>query len=292
MIDLHMHSNFSDGSFSPTQLVQRAKELGLSAIALTDHDTIDGIPEFLEAGEKLGVATVPGVEISVDTPLPNHGHMHILGLFINSDSEKLKNTLHFLLTQRNLRAKKIVDKLVSLSVPITMEELKKEAGEGAIGRPHVAQIMVRKGYVQNISEAFEVYLKKGKPAYMDKVKLGEAEALKMVKDANGLAILAHPQLMNYNSFEETREKILSLSKLGLDGFEVYYSGMPTEYTTKLLELAQENDFAVSGGSDFHGANKDHIKMGSGLGNLSVPDRLLSELREKWRKKAAQSTAAN
>ncbi len=279
MVDLHMHSNFSDGSDSPTQLVEKAKQLGLTAIALTDHDTIDGIPEFLEAGERLGIHTVPGVEISVDTKLPNNGHMHMLGLFIDPKGKKLKETLDYLRTQRNLRAEKIIRKLNELGVNITLEELLEEAGEGSIGRPHVAKILVRKGVVGSIQEAFDIYLAKGKPAYMDKVKLGEEDAIQMIHDAGGFAILAHPHLMNYPTFEEARERIMQLREIGLDGFEIYYSTMPEEYTRGLIELAKAEGFVVSGGSDYHGANKDNIEMGTGLGNLSVPDEIYWNLKE-------------
>ncbi|NIV71347.1 PHP domain-containing protein, partial [Candidatus Saccharibacteria bacterium] len=165
MIDLHMHSNYSDGSMNPEQLLEEAQSLGLTAIALTDHDTIDGVPEFMQLGEKYQITTVPGVEISVDTKMPNNGHMHILGLFIDPHATGLKDTLNYLLTQRNLRAEKIIRKLNELNVDITMEELLAEAGEGAIGRPHVARILVRKGAASSIQEAFDIYLAKGKPAY-------------------------------------------------------------------------------------------------------------------------------
>ena len=283
MIDLHMHSSYSDGSSSLEELLAEARRIGLTAIALTDHDTIDGVPEFMRLGEQHGIRTVPGVEISVDTKLPNNGHMHILGLLIDPQSVTLRDTLNELMTQRNLRAQKIIRKLNDLDVDITREELEAEAGEGAIGRPHVAAILVRKGVVGSIQEAFDVYLAKGQPAYMDKMKLGEADAIAMIKDAGGLAIMAHPHLMHYDSVDEAVEKISSMKALGLDGFEVYYSGMPAEYTTRLLKLAGEMDFAISGGSDFHGSNKPHIRMGSGRdGDLAVPESILEGLMERHR----------
>lgn len=281
MIDLHMHSTYSDGSQTPEQLLQEAVELGLTAIALTDHDTIEGIPEFVELGQKYGITAVPGVEISVDTKLPNHGHMHILGLLIDPHHKRLRDTLNFLQEQRNIRAQKIIQKLNELNLPVTMAELLEEAGEGSIGRPHVAKILLQKGYVSSIQEAFDLYLAKGKPAYMDKVKLDEEDALKMIHDAGGLAILAHPHLMNYDRFEDAAARILELKSLGLDGFEVYYSGMPREYTEKLLALAEEHGFAISGGSDYHGVNKDRVRMGSGIdGDLCVPDEILEQLIQK------------
>lgn len=278
MIDLHTHSTYSDGTFTPDELLREASRLGLSALALTDHDTIDGVAEFMELGKRYGVFTVPGVEISVDSKLPNNGHMHILGLFIDPYSTQLKENLRYLLAQRNLRAEKIIHKLNELGIPATLEELLAEAGEGAIGRPHVAKILLRRGAVSSIQEAFDLYLAKGKPAYIDKEKLGEEAALKMIRDAGGLSILAHPHLMRYDTFAEARDKILELKTLGLDGFEVYYSGMPREYTEKLLALAEEQGFAISGGSDFHGLNKDQVRMGSGKDNdLQVPDEVLASL---------------
>lgn len=278
MIDLHMHSTYSDGSQTPEQLLQEAKELGLSAIALTDHDTIDGIPEFMELGEKYGIRTIPGVEISVDTKLPNNGHMHILGLLIDPNSTELKNTLNYLMEQRNLRAEKIISKLNDLNVDVTMQELLDEAGEGAIGRPHVAKIMLRKGIVSSIQEAFDIYLAKGKPAYMDKMKLDENDAFKMIHDAGGLAILAHPHFMHYDTIDEAIERIMDLREKGLDGFEVHYSAMPQEYTDRLLKLAEEHGFAISGGSDYHGTNKDTIKMGTGNNDdLAVQESILEGL---------------
>ena len=281
MIDLQIHSTFSDGSLTPTELVKEAKAKGLSAIALTDHDTIDGLPEFMAAGKKDGVITVPGVEISVDIKLPNHGHMHILGLFINPYDKDLKSKLEFLRTERNKRAEKIIQKLNDLGLKVTLEELLAEAGEGSIGRPHIAKIMLRRGFVSTIQEAFNLYLGKGKPAYVDKVKFGEEEAIKMIKNANGLTILAHPHLMKYDSLQETQEKILALKTYGLDGLETYYSTMTEEYSQALVKFAQENQLVISGGSDYHGNNKDGIFMGIVDGQRNIPDSVYHNLKKYW-----------
>jgi predicted metal-dependent phosphoesterase TrpH len=283
MIDLQLHSCFSDGSDTPTELVKQAKKLGLTAIALTDHDTIYGIPEFIEAGLKYNIITVPGVEISVDTKLPNNGHMHILGLFIDPKYEPLKNHLDFLRKERNKRAVKIIDKLAQLGHKITLEELHAEAGEGSIGRPHVAKLLLRRNIVSSLQEAFDLYLAKGKPAYIDKIKFDEAGAIGMIKEAQGLAVLAHPNLMNYNSLQETKERILSLKKHGLDGFEVYYSRMSQKYSNKLIKFAKKYNFAISGGSDYHGKNKDNISMGTGMGQLNIPDSVYTDLENRWLK---------
>jgi predicted metal-dependent phosphoesterase TrpH len=281
MIDLQMHSCFSDGSMTPSQLVQQAKQLGLYAISLTDHDTIDGIPEFLQAGKELNILTIPGVEISVDTKLPRNGHMHMLGLFLDHQDPNLKSKLDYLRSHRNERAEKILYKLKELGAEVSLEELQKEAGEGSIGRPHIAKILLRKGIVSTLQEAFDVYLAKGKPAYVDKVKFDEENAISLIKKAGGLAVLAHPHFMNYHNFEETSDKIVQLKDMGLDGFEVYYSGLEKTFTQKLIKLAQEHDFVISGGSDYHGINKDNIKMGTGKNDLKIPDEIYYNLKEKW-----------
>jgi predicted metal-dependent phosphoesterase TrpH len=266
---------------TPTELVQEAKQLGLRAIALTDHDTIDGIPEFLQAGKALDIETVPGVEISVDTKLPQNGHMHMLGLFIDPNDPGLKSKLHYLRNHRNERAEKILTKLKQLGAEVSLEELQQEAGEGSIGRPHIAKILLRKGIVSSLQEAFDLYLAKGKPAYVDKIKFDEENAISLIKGAGGLAILAHPHLMNYSRFEETSEKILQLQEMGLDGFEVYYSGLVKNYTDQLIQLAEQHDFVVSGGSDYHGKNKENIRMGTGKNDLNISDEVYLNLKERW-----------
>jgi len=283
MIDLQLHSNFSDGSMSPTELVQEAKQLELSAIALTDHDTTEGISEFLEAGQKLNILTVPGVEISIDTKLPNHGHMHMLGLFIDHQHNELVSKLNYLRFHRNERAQKILSKLHELGAEVSLSELQQEAGEGSIGRPHIAKIMLRKGIVSTLQEAFDRYLAKGQPAYVDKIKFNEEDAINLIKQAGGLAILAHPHLMKYPTFNETAEKILFLKSLNLDGIEVYYSGLDLGYSRQLIQLAKEHNLAVSGGSDYHGKNKAGIHMGSGQNDLAIPDEVYFNLKHKWEK---------
>lgn len=281
MIDLQLHSCYSDGSLTPFELVKEAKNLDLSAIALTDHDTIEGLPEFLQAGAELNVITVPGVEISVDVSLPNNGHFHLLGLFIDPNHLELKNKLNYLRYHRNERAKKILEKLNTIGIHINLEDLRNEAGDNSIGRPHIAQILLKNNIVSTLQEAFDLYLAKGKPAYVDKIKFNEQEAIRLIKDSGGLAILAHPHLMNFPTISELKNKILQLKELGLDGFEVYYSTMPNTLSSEIIRFAEDHNFAISGGSDYHGKNKEGIFMGIGKGDLKIPDQIYFQLKEKW-----------
>ncbi len=277
MVDLQVHSTYSDGSLTPTELVELARRKGIRALALTDHDTVEGIPEFLEAGQKRGVETVPGVEISVDAQLPAGGHLHVLGLFIDAHSGELAATLRFLRRHRQERAVKMVQKLAALGIPVSPADLPPASRSGAIGRPHVARLLVQKGIVSSLEEAFRKYLAEGRPAFVEKVKLDEVKAIRLIKQAGGLAVLAHPHLMNYPVPEEMAAKILYLKTLGLDGFEVYYPGMPPEWQEFLLQFAAKHDFVISGGSDFHGANKPEVD----LGDLVVPDEVLEKLKTRW-----------
>ncbi len=281
MIDLHTHSTFSDGTFTPAELISSAQAIGLSAIALTDHDTVAGVPVLQAAAKKSNVEVVPGVEISVDVKLPNKGHMHILGLLIDPSHAELKQTLTFLARERALRGERIVENLQRLGMEVSQQELQEMAGEGAVGRPHVARILLQKGYVRDIQEAFDRFLGKGCPGYVDKKKLDEAGAIRLIHNAGGLAILAHPQYMNFSAFAETREKILQLKMLGLDGVEVFYSGMPGDFQKALQSLAIEENLAISGGSDFHGENKPDISLGSGRDNdLHIPLEILEALKQR------------
>jgi predicted metal-dependent phosphoesterase TrpH len=283
MIDLQIHSTYSDGTLPPRQLVEEAKKLNLLAIALTDHDTVEGIPEFLKAGLEFKLITIPGVEISAQSELPAGGHLHILGLFIDHHNKELRTNLAFLQSHRNQRAIKIVKRLKDLGIEISVAELQQEAGKGSIGRPHIAKILLRKKVIPNLQAAFEKFIGKGKPAFVEKTKFSEQKAIQLIKKAGGLAILAHPNLMNFPTFLEMQRKIISLKELGLDGVEAYYSGLPAGYLSKIINLATKLNLVISGGSDFHGKNKEGIFMGSGMGNLQIPDSVYYHLVERWKK---------
>jgi predicted metal-dependent phosphoesterase TrpH len=283
MVDLQTHSTYSDGSLTPTELVKEASQKGIYAIALTDHDTIEGLPEFLEAGKVYGVKTVPGVEISVEAEMPPTGHLHLLGLFVDYHNLSFKEKLEFLRTHRKIRAQKMAAKLNEMGIKISDEELQEIAGKTVIGRIHFARILKNKGIVNSLQEAFGQYIGKGKPAYVNKLKFKEKEAIQIIKDAGGLVILAHPHLMNYEKETDLERKILYLKSLGLDGIETFSTNLSETLSGHLLEFARKYHLAVSGGSDYHGVNKHGIALGTGNGNLNIPDSVYHDLYKRWRK---------
>jgi len=279
MIDLHTHSTASDGTYSPAELVRLAVKEGLSALALTDHDTVEGLAEARTEAERLGLAFVPGVEISVRFAGP--GHCHILGYFVDPASENLRETLGLLQRARAERNRKMVEKLRALGIEITLEELESKAGGGEIGRPHFAALLVEKGVVRRVEEAFEKYLRKGAPAYVPKARLTEEEAFSAIRAAGGLPVLAHPVHLGLSP-EELAAYVSRLREMGLAGIEAYYTDHSPEFTALCLDLARRFDLVVTGGSDFHGRNKPDIKLGRGFGNLRVPDECYRSLLSRWR----------
>ena len=278
MIDLHTHSTASDGTYSPAELVRLARETGLFALALTDHDTVEGLPQALAAAEEHGIRFVPGVEISVRFEGP--GHCHILGYFVDPHSSSLRETLGLLQKARRERNRLMVERLQALGVDLTLEEVAARAGGGEIGRPHFAALLVEKGVVRSVEEAFERYLRKGAPAYVPKARLAPEEAFSAIRTAGGLPVLAHPVHLKLSAEELTRY-VAGLKEMGLEGLEAYYTDHSREFTTLCLELARRYDLVPTGGSDFHGHNKPDIKLGRGFGNLSVPDECYRRLRERW-----------
>jgi len=276
MIDLHVHTTASDGTLSPRELVALAREKGLTAIAVTDHDTIDGVVEALKAGSELGIEVIPGVEISVDH---NGSEMHILGYYINPRSAFLLEQLRLLRDYRNQRNPKMVARLQQLGLDVTMEELEAEAGGKVIGRPHLASLMVKKGYVRTKQEAFDLYLATGKPAYFKKEKLTPVEGIEMVQKAGGIPVLAHPIYLKEAAEPQKLARLLEeLKGFGLRGIEAYYSAHTPEETGLYLQLAEDLGLLITGGTDFHGANKPEIDLGTGLGELCIPDELIKGLK--------------
>jgi 3',5'-nucleoside bisphosphate phosphatase len=278
-IDLHIHTTASDGTFTPEQVISHAHQLKLKAIAITDHDTVAGSKDALRSGVPPSLGFLTGVEISSTPPpfYPGSGSFHLLGYSIRLDDPKLNRTLEKLQHARKNRNPAIINRLNELGISITLDEVRKEAGEGQLGRPHIAQLMVKKGVVASIDEAFDQFLGTGKPAYVDKQRVECFKAIKIILNAGGVPILAHPGLLDYKTENQLDELIGKLKKAGIQGVEVYYSGHTPDQTRLYTELAQRHDLLMTGGSDFHGAIQPEIEMGSGRGDLIVPYELYEKL---------------
>ncbi|MDP2917204.1 MAG: PHP domain-containing protein [Dehalococcoidia bacterium] len=266
-IDLHVHTTASDGRFTPVEIVQKAVEYGLSHIAITDHDALDGIGAAMQAAEAYPWLTViAGVEINTDV---SSGELHVIGYFIDYYNQELIDTLERLRDSRVERARKMVEKLKKLGVYIEMERVKELAGSGAVGRPHIARAMQEKGYIREYREAFSKYIGRDAPAYVERDKINPVEAVKLVKRARGLPVLGHPF-----TFENPEAMLAELKPLGLAGIEAYYDGYTAEQVSQLVELADKYDLVPTGGSDYHGV--DPLNETS-LGGSGVPQQSVERL---------------
>jgi predicted metal-dependent phosphoesterase TrpH len=276
-VDLHTHTTASDGSFTPTEVVRMAAEAGLTAVAITDHDTVAGNAEAVEAGPVYGVEIVPGVEISVNHGGPSY---HMLGYFVDYEHEPLLSSLEAIRCFRDERNEKIVAKLNELDMPVTLEEIQAEARGESVGRPHVAAVLLRKGYVSSTQEAFDRYLAKGKAAYIDRDRLSAAGGIDLIRGAGGVAVFAHPCIYKWDGPDDLRRTVAEFAGMGVVGLEAHYSGHTPEDERRLTELADEFGLVVTGGSDFHGAAKPEFQLGSGTGNLAVSYECLQKLKER------------
>lgn len=275
LIDLHTHTTASDGSMIPAELVRHAFAKGLGAVAVTDHDTISGVDQALEEGNKLGIEVIPGVEVSVDfSP-----EVHLLGYFLHGNYyDSIIKTLEELREKREQRNPRIITKLNELGFDITMSEVNRLAAGGNVGRPHIARVMIDKGYVASIEEAFDKYLASGRPAYFKKDKLTPAEGISEIARAGGVPVLAHPIYLNMST-DQLDILLGQLAAMGLKGIEAYYTDNTAEQTAQLLQLAHKHKILATGGSDFHGMFKPDIEIGSGRGSLKVPYSLLLGLKQ-------------
>jgi predicted metal-dependent phosphoesterase TrpH len=279
-IDLHTHTTASDGTLSPSQLVRYAKEKGLKAIAVTDHDTVDGNEEAVREGIREGIEVVSGIEISVDyTP----GSMHMLGYFITGGSHRLQKKLTLLQDSRADRNPKIIERLNELGMAINYDEVLKVSGGGQVGRPHIAQVLMQRGYTKTIQEAFDKYLGKGAPAYFDKFRLGADDAISMIMDAGGVPVLAHPFTLYSKSSNDLEQLIIQLVDHGLQGIEVFYPEHNEQQTAEYHLLAKRNNLLVTGGSDFHGAHMAGADLGGE--DLKIPYSLFENLKARWEEKS-------
>lgn len=266
--DLHIHTIASDGALTSTRVVEEAKRVGLAAVAISDHDTVDGIAEALDAGKRLGITVVPAVEINTDMgPL----EIHIMGYFMDWQSEKFAKHLERLRNARLERCKKIVEKLKALGIPIKLDRVLEIAGSGSVGRPHVAQALVECGAVETMGMAFVKYLVRGMPGFVERMKMSPLEAVTIVVDAGGVAGFAHPGQVGRDDL------IPNLVKNGLGAIEVRYTGQIPEVVRYYEGVAKKFDLIPTGGSDAHGINADGT---TAIGTVTVDIGVVDLLRER------------
>jgi predicted metal-dependent phosphoesterase TrpH len=268
-VDLHVHSTHSDGTLTPTEIVQTAARVGLRAVGLTDHDAISGIPEFVAAGEAwTTLDAVPGVELSAAY---GRAEVHILGYCLDWDHERLATRLAELGRARLERAGEMVARLRRLGVQLELADVLQIAAEGSIGRPQVARALVRLGTCRSMEEAFARFLKRGRPAYVPQERLRAEEAVDLVRDAGGISILAHPGLLSHGI------AVGEVLRLGFDGLEAYHTAHSAAATERYLDLARRRGLLVTGGSDSHGPEATKPVA---IGSVAVPDAVWAELKER------------
>lgn len=279
-IDLHIHSDASDGTLSPAEILDLARDLNLGAIALTDHDTIEGSKKIIDIGIPPPMRFLTGIEISAAPPpsFPCSGSFHILGYGLRLDDPVLNQTLDVLQKVRRDRNPRMINRLNSLGIDISIAELTDIFGEGQIGRPHIARIMLKKGYVSSIDDAFDRYLSKGKAAYVDKYRVDCGKAIEIIAGAGGVSVLAHPGLLKPDDNARLENLIRTLKTMGLRGIEVCYPEHSDKQTALYSELAERYDLLITGGTDFHGSLKPDIQMGVGKGDFFVPYALYEKLK--------------
>lgn len=271
-IDLHTHSTFSDGTFTPLQLVKYAEEKGLKAFALTDHDTTEGVKEAKSI--ETNVEVISGVEISTRY---DKKEIHIVGLYVNENDADLNKQLKYYREKRVTRNFEILEKLNSLGVDITIDDVKESCTGDVISRAHIAKALVSKGFVGSYTEAFDRYLGDNKCAYVPRETLNYEESMELITKAGGVPVLAHPLL--YKMSDTNLENMMvKLRQKGLKAVEVYYSTHSNSDTQHIMAMANRVGFIYSGGSDFHGATKPKIDMGTGMGKLAVPYEILEKIR--------------
>ena len=272
VVDLHLHTLASDGRLSPTELVRLAARQGLKTVAVTDHDTTDGLAEAFEAAKKLpGLRIIPGIELSADVP---GDEVHVLGYFIDPDDAELQAELLRFREGRVDRAKTMVDKLDQLGIHVEWERVQHFAGDGAVGRPHIAMALVEAGYCQEPKDAFPEYLGRNGLAYVERVRLTPADAVGMIQRAGGAAVLAHPAYMN-----DMEAGIANLSGIGLAGMEVHYAKYRDDTIRQWARIARQYELIPCGGSDYHGmGNSDECLPGENGPTLETVDRLEAAAR--------------
>ena len=274
-LDLHLHTTHSDGSLSPAEVLRLAHKARVTALAITDHDIVSGIPEAMAAGAELGIEIIPGVEIS---SFVGTSELHILGYCLHWQDPELNRRLAALRESRHTRNPQIIERLRTLGMDVTYEEVRALAGTESVGRPHIARLLMNKKYVTSAKDAFDRYLAEGRPAYVARELPTPTDAIAWIRAAGGVAVLAHPTWAKVSG-EGLNILLTTLKVEGLGGVEVHYSTHTKRQTMEYLDLAKRLNLLITGGSDFHGVTKPDIEVGTGRGDLKVPERLLGPLKE-------------
>lgn len=278
-IDLHVHSNQSDGTYTPTEIIEAAIKSGLSAVALTDHDTADGILEACDAAHRLGkdidFEFIPGIELSVSY---EDKELHIVGLYLDTSGDAFEQALHTLRENREQRNYKMIERMQKAGIDITMKKLRAQQGDGVLTRANFAHYLLHVGFIRSIQEGFDKYLSPGKPFYVPREYMEPKDAIDLIHSVGGVAILAHPLLYHFDD-AGLDKAVAYLKELGLDGMETWYSMNIGYDLQRLKKIADKHNLVYSGGSDFHGDNKPHITIGRGRGNLFVPADILEKIKD-------------
>lgn len=274
-IDLHIHSTFSDGTMTPREIVNLAFQKGLKAISITDHDTFAGVEEALVAGRELGLEVVSGIELSARNGAIS---VHLLGYLFNHNDNTFESVLHKIQLGRIIRNLKIIEKLQEMDIEVSVEEVEEFSVTGLVGRPHIARLLVTKGFVDTMDEAFDLYLGAKGKAYVSRYQFSIPEAIFNIKAAGGLAILAHPYNI-YKDGNDFERKIDEMVEMGLAGIEAYYPTHTRKFRKDLIRLAEKKSLLVTGGSDYHGDIKPGTTLAGGK-NVSVPYKLLEKMKQQ------------
>ncbi|HIT06093.1 MAG TPA: PHP domain-containing protein [Candidatus Scybalocola faecipullorum] len=273
-VDLHTHSNISDGSMTPEELMRHAAACGLSAVALTDHDTIGGIARARQAALQAHIEFIPGIEFAA---YYKDREVHIVGLFINEQTPEFIDAVQQTAADRDARNGAMIQKMREAGIDITLEALHKEEGRGVLTRANFASCLVRRGIVSSNQEAFDKYLGKDKPFYVPRKKLKPEDAIRRIHEAGGIAVLAHPLLYHFTD-TQLDQCVCDLKAMGIQALEAYYSKNGLFDTDRMKKLADKYGLYYSGGSDFHGTYKPDIEIGKGRGDLVVPYEVLEKLK--------------
>lgn len=273
-IDLHTHTNASDGIYSPEELIDYAISQGIGAMAITDHDTVSGLPEAMKYAKRIGFELIPGIEFSIEY---SGGSLHLVGLYIDYNNALLIEKAEWLKEHRMTRAVRIIEDLRKYNIDIPLKRLEKETKGGAIGKPHIARIMIEMKYGKDTKEIFKNFMCKGKPGYIEKDRISLEEAIFVIKQSRGIPVVAHPISMNLKIFDRYEKKVDEMIQLGIEGLEVYSSMHTEDDVSEFLKIAQKRNLLVTGGSDFHG-DKSKV-IGAYIPDKNIPVEILYKVKE-------------